>query len=738
MKKALIFAALMALGSGFLFAQGPITVNPQTVLRSLDYFSKQYPRTEGSLGEKRSVNYIEKHLEQLGIGYSRHDFHNLEGTHSFSSSLEVDIPGKSPDELLVVVPLDHPQDATPANDGSINLALALGMIESLKSRQLPISLRFLFLGGEFGSGPSYPIGTHQFLANFYPDYPVAVLYLNFQYIPNRVNITGGGRRIIAPYWLINRNSSAMDAAGLYYLVRGNENQIFRLGLIESSPPINPYLQAGYPALELSSLPGRLPTAEYGSWISSFLSYMNDFIEASKDGFPTNWDHHYLFFQAKSFSFIITEREYAILVIVILGLLLLYPVVYRERFLRYLRTIGRNVLSIPLLLVLVFLFLLLATLLIEALTLIRNFPTIWLHAPLLFFLLKAAAALFLFALLYRFLRHLPFSRNGRFYSAGSILLLLIDSIVLGLFDFSLAYYFVWALVWAVLFSSARSRWFKLAFLLLSTAWLVKATVDIFTLPALDVVRVILLSRVKGNIVLALVILPFLFMIIRLDLLFRHPRRRRGITVVRALETALGAATAALFVFLAVFRVYAPGNPQPISVTENMNLSSNKSLVEVSSPAPIGKISLSAPDLTEAISTRARRYSTTVTGTKPVLQEQISTSSFLDRKRIDLRIEPDGKPYRVSVELSSREQIVIFDSNFPFSYSSTGKQATIHIGANPPFPLDVQFTLPQAANVEVGLKLTYTTLPFAIKVGGKDISVQRSLVVSKTLSVGAGGA
>ena len=252
------------------------------------------------------------------------------------------------------------------------------------------------------------------------------------------------------------------------------------------------------------------------------------------------------------------------------------------------------------------------------------------------------------------------------------------------------------------------------------------------------RVILLSRVKGNIVLALVILPFLFMIIRLDLLFRHPRRRRGITVVRALETALGAATAALFVFLAVFRVYAPGNPQPISVTENMNLSSNKSLVEVTSPAPIGKISLSAPDLTEAISTRARRYSTTVTGTKPVLQEQISTSSFLDRKRIDLRIEPDGKPYRVSVELSSREQIVIFDSNFPFSYSSTGKQATIHIGANPPFPLDVQFTLPQAANVEVGLKLTYTTLPFAIKVSGKDISVQRSLVVSKTLSVGAGGA
>ncbi len=735
MKKALLFAAFIALAAHIALAQTNAGANTREILASYDFFSKQYPRTEGSVGERRSIAYIEHSLSALGVGYSLQNFHELEATHSFSSSIEVNLHGKSPDTLLVIVPLDHPQGASKSDDGSINLALALGLIETLHGESLPISLKVLFLGGEFGSGPSYPIGTKQFLSNFYPDYPVAALYLDFGYIPDRTNITGGGRRIIAPYWLINRCSSAMDKAGLFYLLRGNENQIFRLGLIANPPQINPYLQAGYPALELSSLPGHLPRDQYARWIGTFLSYMQDFIAASSAGFPTNWDRHYLFFQARFFSFILTEREYVVLVILILALLLAYPIFFRDRFLRYLRTIGRNLLSIPLLLALVFLFLLLGTLLVEGIFLIRNFPTIWMNKPLLFFSCKIAAALFLFALLYRFLKNLPFSRNGRFYSAGSILLLLIDSIVLGLLDFSLAYYFVWALIWAVLFSIVRWRWFKIAFILIATGWLVKALVDVFTLPALDVVRAILLSRVKGNIIIALIILPFLFMIIRVDLLFRHPRRHRGITVIRAIDTLLGISTAGLVVYLSLYPVYGPGRPQPISVQERMNLNTDRQQIEVTSPAPIRRIELKTPDIAQAISTRARSYTTSLKGARSLLGETTQSSAFLDRKRIDLKIDPVGKPYSVQVKLSSSKQIVIFDANFPFSYSPTGQEASIHVGVNPPFPLDVQFTLPQSANVRVTLVLTYNELPVPLEVTGTDITVQKTLVVQKELTIEA---
>lgn len=727
MKKALFFVALAAHAAVLAFAQGPVAVKPSTVLSELAFFQKQYPRTEGSQGEKRSLEHIKKRLESLGIAYSQQGFHNLEGAYSFSSSIEVNIKGARPDTLLVIVPVDSPPHATKDNSGSINLALALGMIELMHKSTLPVSVRFLFLGGEFGSGPSYPIGTRQFLANFYPDYPVVALYLNFDHIPGRTDITAGGRRIVAPYWLIQRSSAAMDRAGLFYLLRGNENQIFRLGLINNPPLINPYLEAGYPALELSNLGGKLPKAEEAHWVASFLTYINDFLEASRSGFPTHWDHHYLFFQARFFSFILTERDYVLLVILILGLLLAYPIVFPERFLHYLRTIGRNLLSIPLLLALVFVFLLLGTLLIDGISTIRDFPTLWTHAPLLFFVCKIAAALFLFALLYRFLKRLPFSRTGRFYSAASIFLLLVDSIVLGILDFSLAYYFVWALVWAALFSITRLRWLKALFLIISTTWLLKALYDIFTLPALDAVRIILQSRVNGNIIIALIILPFLFMIIRLDFLFRHPNRTRGgITIIRALDSMLGIATAALFAYLTTFTVYGPGKPQPIDVTETMNLNAATRTIDLVSPAPIGKIALTTRDLSQSINTKSRHYTTTVAGTRPILKEQTSASAFLDREHFDLHIEPVGKPTTVSITLSSKKQIVIFDANFPFSYSEQGLRAEIHIGTNPPFPLDIQFTLPQKSDITVTLRLTYAVLPYPIHVSGKDVTVRKSLI------------
>ncbi|HUZ18265.1 MAG TPA: hypothetical protein VMV68_07745, partial [Spirochaetia bacterium] len=525
MKRALAAAVFLVAALNCAHAQPVVTLRPSAVLNELKLFSSMYPRTEGSAGERAAIGNITSSLDRLGVRYTQQSFEDIEGTHSYSSSIDVSIRGKKPDELLFIVPIDQPLNASKANDGSINLALALGMIESLSRTVPPISLRFLFLGGEFGAGPAYPIGTKQFLDNFYPDFPVIALYLDFRSVPNRTNITSGGIRIVAPYWLINRCSSAMDQAGLYYLVRGNENQIFRLGLVSSPPAINPYLQQGYPALELSGIEGSLPADRYTDWVSSFEQFFNNFLEANSSGFPTAWDKHYLFFQIRSFSFIVPERAYVLIVIVLLGLVLAYPIIYRERFLRYLTTIGRNVLSIPLLLAVAFVFLLLGTLLVEGIFVVRNFPTMWRQAPFLFFSCKVAAALFLFALLYRFLKVLPFSRNGRFYGAAAILLLLMDSIVLGLFDFSLAYYFVWALMWSVLFSMVRSRALKIVILAISTAWLLKAIVDVFTLPALDVIRIMILSRISGNAIIAIVILPFLFMIIRVDMMFRHPRRKQ---------------------------------------------------------------------------------------------------------------------------------------------------------------------------------------------------------------------
>jgi hypothetical protein len=715
-------------------AQQPLTVDPAGVLRELTFFSSLYPRTEGSPGEQRAIDHITERLSVLGIPYTRQSFQDLEGAHSFSSSIEVSIPGAIQDELLFIVPLDHPDGAAADADGSINLALALGIIEAMKGKTPPISVRFLFLGGEFGTDAGYPIGTKQFLSEFYPDYAVSALYVDFESIPNRTNITSGGTRIVAPYWLINRCTTAMDSGGLFYLERGNENQIFRLGLISHPPEIDPYLQAGYPSLELSGIGGTLSPDRDAEWVGSFEQFFASFLAQNASGFPTSWDRHYLFFQARFFSFILTEPQYIFVVIAVLALLLAYPIIYTDRFYRYIRTIGRNIFSIPLLLLVVFLFLLAGTFLVQGIFLVRNFPDLWRQAPLLFFACKITAALFLFALLYRFLAVLPFSRNGRFYSAGAILVFVVDSIVLGLFDFSLAYYFVWALAWSVLFSLVPSRLLKTAFLLISTAFLVKAGVDVFTLPALDVVRVLLLSKIKGNLVIALILLPFLFMIIRLDLMFRHPAKNRAIAIVRALDTILGLGALSLVVVLIRFAPFGPGSPQPIVAEETVNVNANVRVVTVTSPAPLGKLAVDAGTERFAIATRARRFRMNVPGSESLLSTDVQAASFLDRKQIDLTVDPVGTPIRASVTLTSKNEIIIFDANFPFSYNPGSTTAEIHIGQNPPVPLDVQFTLPQDAVVVVTVRIEYTTLPDTLEVHGDNIAVQRRLVVTKQLTIG----
>lgn len=716
-------------------AQSIVSVQPDVVLKELKFFSSLYPRNEGSAGESAAITHITSRLEALRIPYVKQGLQDIEGTHSYSSSILVTIPGKRPDELLFIVPLDQRPGASRAEDGSINLALALGMIESLRSQEPPVSLRFLFLGGEFGQAPTYPIGTHQFLASFYPTHPVIALYLDFQSIPNRTNITSGGVRVVAPYWLINRCSQAMDKAGLYYLERGNQNQIFRLGLVANPPLINDYLHAGYPALELSGIGGSLPSQNDAQWIASFERFFNDFVAANRSGFPTAWDRHYLFFQAKLFSFIITERAYVLIVLVVFGLLLAYPIVARKRFARYLDSIWRNAVSIPLFMIVVFLFLFLATLLVEAIFLARNFPSMWRQAPLIFFACKFTAALFLSALLYRFLARLPFSRSGRFYGNAAVLLLLVDCIVLGILNFSLAYYFVWALGWSVLFSLVRSRTLKILCLLVSTAWLVKVLVDIFTLPALEVVRVMLLSRFKGNAVLALALLPFLFMTVRVDFLFRHPHRKRAITIVRAIDTLLGVATAGLIVVLVRLAPYSAAHPQPVVAQEIVNLDAPGRAVQLTSPAPLGNLAIAAAGFSTHIDTRAREYSARLPGSIDLLHTSLREATFLDRRLVNLRLEPVGQPSEVHLTLTSTGEIVIFDANFPFTYNSGATTATIHIGKNPPFPLDVQLTLPQNTNVELHITLIYTSLPTPLEVTGHNIAVARSLVVTKGISVGA---
>ena len=217
-------------GSAALFGQSVLPPDSREVLDDYYTIRSMYPRLEGSVGERQLLEFIEQRLRYLRVPYSRLDFSESDKNHSFSSCLVADIRGQREDTLILAIPINHPPEIEGELDGSINVAMALGIIEHISRETPPLSVKILFLGAEYGQTADYPMGSRLFLRDFFPDYRVMCLYLNFKRIPSRLYVRGVARGIEAPYWLLDRCTEALEETDLFFLIRGNENQIFRIGL----------------------------------------------------------------------------------------------------------------------------------------------------------------------------------------------------------------------------------------------------------------------------------------------------------------------------------------------------------------------------------------------------------------------------------------------------------------------------------------------------------------------------
>jgi len=693
------------------------------VLADYARLQQLYPRPEGSAAELGVLRQAETRLRELGIPTRRLDFRESDQDHSFSEVLVASVAGQRRDTLLLAVPLDHPSEASRDRDGSISVALALGLLEAARARQPALTLQVLFLGAEFGEGPQYPMGSRLFLRDFTPAEPTMAMYLNLRAVPTRLYVRAGGRGVESPFWLIERTTRALAAAGLFFRVRGNETQIFRIGLTDQPTMIEPYLNAGYPAVSLEGEYGGLPAGGEEAWVASFLAFLEDFGESFRAGIPETWDQHYLFFQVRSFFFPISEQLYVILLVAVLAGTLLYSLVSIRRLRRYLRLLGRDFWVLPLYLLFIFLLLFLASWALEGLQRLRNSADLWSHLPLPFLAFKLAVPLLLFFALLPALRRLRLPLRGGFYSAAALLFLLADIIVLAVINLSFTYYFLWAFACALLFSATSNRVLKLLAFLASPYWILKAVLELFSLPVLRFCRVVLLSKLWGNLLLAAVLLPFILMYIRLHLVlpwFRISSRRTR----RVLSASLfGAILAGLAGFFLLYSPYGPGRPQPVTAEYLVDRESGQTLVELASPAPLRDLYLLEPGGLRVVDTRALRVRRALPPIADLVVPRVTEVGFLDRKNIHLALQPVGEPVRIRLTVSAPEEFVLYDANFPYQREPDGRRYTLLIGANPPLPLAVQLTLPQARSFAVGLELEYGEPPAGFQAFG-DRAVVRS--------------
>jgi hypothetical protein len=348
--------------------------------------------------------------------------------------------------------------------------------------------------------------------------------------------------------------------------------------------------------------------------------------------------------------------------------------------------------------------------------LRGMTRLWEELPLLFLAFKILLPFFIFMLVFRYFKRLPFSKNGSFYSASALGFLLLDILVLAVLNISFTYYFLWAFVFALLFSIVRLKALKTLFFLASPYWILKSLFELFTLPKLAFCRIVLLSRWAGNLLLAIVLLPFILMLVRLLMLPPRPRRAG-----RLLRFRIAAVFLSLFLvcLLTLFMLYAPYDAehrQPVSADYTIDLVNSRSFLTLSSPAPLGSITLKDSEDVMTIASKARFYTLPLKELPDLLETEISSTGFLDRRNVNLLFSSSARPYRLTLSLSSTEEFVLYDANFPTRRDPDGREYRILIGPNPPLPLPLQLTLPQNMSFELGITLEYLQLPQGYELSG----------------------
>lgn len=727
--RRMLWLILIAAAPCALHSQA-VPSDPEAMRADMAAVAALYPRPEGSAGEKALLAFIGARVASLGMRGESFDFRDSDTVHSFSSCLRVDIPGARLDTVILTVPLNHPANAPPQRDGSVNIALALDLLRRLKRSPPPVSFTILFLGAEFGDSSDYPMGSALFLRDFQPGYSTAVISLNLRAVPSRILVRGGGRGVVSPSWLMSRCIRALGAARLPYHVRGEEAHVLRLGLTDDRTLIEPYLAAGFPAVQLDGEESDNPQQDGTDVLARFPAFADAFLAASTSGIPEEWDRHYLLFPAGGHPVIVGERALVVLLVCTLLGMLLYSLVFRRGLKKYVRSLWRNLLFLFPIVGITFVFLLAGTAAVQSVLALRRFARLWEFAPLAFLGLKVAVSLLLYSALYTLLRRFPFPRGGSFYTAAALFVLLADIVVVAALDISFTWYFLLAFVFLFFSALVPNRVGKLLLILPAPYAMVQGLVRIFLMPALPFCRFVLLSPLQGNLLIAGVALPFLLALLRIGFLFpgRGLLRRR----VRdpLLAGVFGVAACVLAARLLTLSPYSPAHPRAVTVVQSIDDRDGGNRLDISSPAPLGELSVSDVSGTRSLRTDATTITVTLPPAAVPLNVEARAGELLGKTNVSLAVSSGGSPRALSAVLTSEEDFILFDCSFPFVRESA-REYRLLIGAFPPDPLPLQLTFPAGMAFTLTLTMEFDAPLLGAEVTVDDAEVRTRLQIVKSI-------
>jgi hypothetical protein len=195
--------------------------------------------------------------------------------------------------------------------------------------------------------------------------------------------------------------------------------------------------------------------------------------------------------------------------------------------------------------------------------------------------------------------------------------------------------------------------------------------------------------------------------------------------------------ALAVRLVTFSPFSASRPQPLVATQTIRVAASgrteSTILDIASPAPLGALSISEPKGARAI----RPGGTSVRFSLPLVSSPLQiaqdSSSFLQQRNVQLRVQMPSSPRLILVTLTSENDFILFDSSYP-SIRDSPRLYRLLIGTYPPNPLPLQLTLPSDGTFTLTLTVEFDTPLIGAAVGaGSDARVRTRVRVVRSLGV-----
>lgn len=715
--------------AGFLAAlnaQEPYQYGKQ-ILSIEEELETFHPREENSRNERLLFSYLEEQFGINKVSYETIDYSRSETGHSFSKGYHVSINGDREDRLLLIIPLNNGENQNAMRSGSINIATGIQLMRIFSSYSPPVSIDFLFLGAERGNEEIYPIGSRQFLKDFSEEKSAAI-YLDLEAPGDQLIIRNSSDEDLSPLWLVEKLSRLFIGNELDVSTESIESLAFQSGFESAPSLINTYISAEVPMVLLQSRPSDTLYMPEDQWLNSFVESILAFILHYQEGFPTEWDRHYIIAEFEGLIFTLGEKD-GIILFTIISASLLLVLLFKSRNLHLnLKRFRNHIWTLPLLFFLTFLYLFLATLIIEDISGLRDYPDFWMQFPLLFLLFKIFLSLFLYSGFLFIIRGISVSPSHHFYTYSAFLAVIISLITVMIINISFSYFFLWSLLGISIFMMSRNKTVKRIAIIITPLPLLYVGFRIFSEPYYEICRFLLTSRISGNIFFTIIIMPSLMLLSSLNhFLHRFHRHRKSFRNTLSLFLWGGLAILTLYHILTI-KTFNEENSQPVFIEEVIDLTESSRSISISSPAPVGDIDLELDQQTLRLKDVGRQAQITAPMISGMLEVQSQSSTFLDRLSIRYDIEALGSPDKVSIELQSDNPLILFDSNFPSEMSADGKNVRFYIGSNPQLPLTLDIILSRTAEPQMNIDLEYSDFPYQFSLSDNTYKLHKKLTVS----------